>query len=70
MRQFNFMLLGVAVLGALAVLPRIYSYRRHARKSGPPEQVSGSETAKLDKQIEEIKKLKEQTQALCLVKAL
>lgn len=64
MRQFNFMLLGVAIIGALSVL-LVYSIiagmqENQARRNKFLE----TETAKLDKQIEEIKKLKEQTQAL------
>lgn len=64
LRQFNFMLLGVVVLGAVSVL------LVHTVIAGMKELQTSrnnflkAETAKLDSQIAEIKKLKEQTQAL------
>jgi len=64
LRQFNFMLLGVVVLGAVSVL------LVHSVIAGMQELQSSrnkfleKEIAKLDNQIAEIKKLKEQTQAL------
>ena len=64
MRQFNFMLLGVAVLGALAVLLVYTVIAGMQENQDRRNKYLESETAKLDKQIEEIKKLKGQTQAL------
>ena len=64
MRQFNFMLLGVAVVGALTVLLVYTVIAGMQENQSRRNKFLESETAKLDKQIEEIKKLKEQTQAL------
>lgn len=64
MRQFNFMLLGVAVVGALTVLLVYTVIAGMKENQDRRNKYLESETAKLDKQIEEIKKLKEQTQAL------
>ena len=64
MRQFNFMLLGVAVVGALTVLLVYTVIAGMQENQDRRNRFLESETAKLDKQIEEIKKLKEQTQAL------
>jgi type IV pilus assembly protein PilN len=64
MRQFNFMLLGVAVVGALTVLLVYTVIAGMQENQDRRNKFLESETAKLDKQIEEIKKLKEQTQAL------
>lgn len=64
MRQFNFMLLGVAVLAAVTVLLVYTIIAGMKENQDRRNHYLESETAKLDKQIEEIKKLKEQTQAL------
>lgn len=63
-RNFNFMALGAVALGAVTVL------LVHTINSGKIETQNNrnhfleTETTKLDKQIEEIKKLKEETQSL------
>ena len=62
--QFNFMAVGIAVIGLFSI------FLVHSIIGGKIETQSSrnqflvAETAKLDKEIEEIKKLKEQTQAL------
>jgi type IV pilus assembly protein PilN len=64
MRQFNFMLLGVAVIAAVTVLLVFSIIAGMKENQDRRNHYLESETTKLDKQIEEIKKLKEQTQAL------
>ena len=63
-RQFTVMLAGVSILGLVSVLlvHTVISGMMDAQASR--NKYLGDEIAKLDKEIEEIKKLKEQTQAL------
>ena len=63
-RQFNFMAVGIAMIGLFSIflVHSIFSGKIETQSSR--NQFLVAETAKLDKQIEEIKKLKEQTQAL------
>lgn len=63
-RNFNFMALGAAALGLVTVLLVHTINNNKIETQNNRNHFLETETAKLDKQIEEIKKLKDQTQAL------